>query len=377
MTMPRLRAIETRLDALAPRRKEWERLAIDAIEPNPFYAHDYLVAAETFLHPGRRIRVLAVEDVTAGGTLCAIFPLQRPHWRDFVPFGVVALYRNPFTPLTTPLIRREGAAEILAVALAHLAKANQRLLLPLLPEKREFASLLQSHAVGHVLPLAMVDSRDRPAVETRLDAAGYRQALWSKNTRAAERRRTKRLSEMGAVTTRLIRASDPDGRAALEAFLALEARGWKGAKGSAMASKPATLGFANAAFMQSGADGDVWFEMLVLGGVPVAINVNLVAQGAGFAIKSAYDEAFASLGVGTLLDGHSLALATQGGPLTRFDSCAPMRHPIADRWRERERIARQLLGLNPAHGLDAGILDVMRRWLAVTGPLGIWRGYDA
>ena len=198
----------------------------------------------------------------------------------------------------------------------------------------------------------------------------YRTRLWKKNIRSAEKARLKRLEALGIVEYRRIGSAEPEAPQVLEAFLALEARGWKGKSHTALASRHDTLAFARAALLPEPGFGETIFEVLQLDGRPVAIAVNLVAGGVGYALKSTYDEEFSALGVGTLLDGKSLGLATGGGPLSRLDSCAAMDHPIRHRWRQEERIGRYLLGLTPRARTSTAA-----RWLGLIGRFGVWRGY--
>lgn len=361
----------THLPALRPRETEWAKLVDEALEPNPFYAPSFLIAAEQHLHPHRPIDYLIVEDKARNGALCGLFPLERPHLRDGVPWGALSLYRNPYLCLTVPLIRKEAAGAILGAALGALAGRTPRLILPMAPQGRAFETELQACARQFHLPVRPVDHRTRAAVETELDAEAYRHAFWKKTTRSQERRRLRQLDEVGHVAHRTFLATDPGGSEALEAFLRLELAGWKGQHGTALLQSPATAAFARSALIAPREQGRVLFETLSVDDRIIAVNVNLVAGNAGFAIKSAYDETFARFGVGNLLDGYSLSLATAGGPLTRLDSCAPVSHPIRQRWRQEERIERLLLGLRP------GIrLHTMTSWMARLGPYGLWRGYD-
>lgn len=367
MTTARYTARTVTLDDLAPRHAAWRKLAAETIEPHPFYAPDFLIAARTHLTPARALQLVIVEDGETGD-LAALFPLERPHLRDGLVTGALALYRNPFVCLTAPLIRTDGKHAILAAALRHIAGMSPRLIVPMIGAGRATAALLREVGADAGLPFAEIDARARPAVITDLSADAYRAAFWKKDVRAGERRRLRRLAERGAITWRRIAANETGGREALEVFLALEAKGWKGREGTAMAREPATRAFAREAFgpPESGAV----YEVLSVDGKPVAVNLTLVAGSVGFALKSAYDEDFASFGVGTLLDGWSLSLTGADGPLERLDSCAQIGHPLARRWRQEERIGRYLLGLAPDVRLDP-----MTRWLRLAGPYGLWSGF--
>lgn len=353
---------------LIPRSAEWDRLAEASLDPNPFYQPASLIAAETCLHAGRPIRALIVEDKADGDALCALFPFEKPHLRDGIPFGALSLYRNIYTALTAPLIRQTDANSILAVALKALAEQGARLVLPQIPDDGGAAKTLARAADDLGLAFTRIDGHARAAARTDLSPEAYRKERWSKDTRQNQRRRMARLAELGTVSRETIRGGTPEGDAALHAFLVLEAAGWKGRERTAFAAHPSSAAFARAAY----SNGSVIFDLLRLDGRVIAISVNPVSQGAAFSIKSAYDESFARYGVGTLLDGLSIDLVAADGSLQSLDSCAPVTHAVADRWREQVSIGRYMIGLRPKAGLACHV-----RLLRLTAPYGLWRGYPA
>src|SRR5438270_8579 len=80
---------------------------------------------------------------------------------------------------------------------------------------------------------------------------------------SASRRRERRLGELGAVRCDVARG----GRTlqqALESFYELEARGWKGHSGSAVAQRPRVKRFYDRLVEHAAADGGVWIPTLAL-----------------------------------------------------------------------------------------------------------------
>ena len=69
------------LGALGDLRAEWKALAAAAIDPNPFYEPDFLLAAQA-LGEASRISVLIARDPSGSGPLRALIPLRRPGWRQ-------------------------------------------------------------------------------------------------------------------------------------------------------------------------------------------------------------------------------------------------------------------------------------------------------
>jgi hypothetical protein len=166
--------------------------------------------------------------------------------------------------------------------------------------------------------------------------------------RAALRRparvEAERLASLGRKLRRLPRGHEvaiglvTDRPARLEAFLALEASGWKGRASTALASRPASAAFAREALLA--ADCDVRFDELTFAGAPIAMNLNLRDRGALFSIKSAYDEAHAKRSPGVVLDGALTEAILADPDLDLADSCALPGHPLDGLWLDRRSIAR-------------------------------------
>src|SRR5712675_2423044 len=99
----------SQLDSLIP---EWEELAANALEPNPFYEHWMLrPALENFA--GEDVRVLAVRRE---GRLCALLPVQRVVRYKGLPLGALVAWRHKHSLLSTPLMRADGVQALLEAA---------------------------------------------------------------------------------------------------------------------------------------------------------------------------------------------------------------------------------------------------------------------
>ena len=117
----------------------------------------------------------------------------------------------------------------------------------------------------------------------------------------------------------------------IEEFLRVEASGWKGASGSALAcsesgqryfTQIATAAFRSGRLLMLGLDYD---------GEPVARRCAFLAGDGSFAFKTAYDERFAHYSPGTILEIDSL-LQLQGlGRVRWMDSCAAPDNALINR----------------------------------------------
>lgn len=345
------------LAALAPHRARWKALADAALDPNPFYEPDYLLAS-LHLAPKQALQVLVGRSPDNAEWL-ALFPLRKAGWREGWRPGLLALVHNPYTPLTTPLLRREGAETILASLFEAVPRLfpGSALLLPMLPALRPFAGLWQQLLAARGLASRDLSRESRAAIETEASFEAY-----TGKHHQSLLRRERKLATHGSLHYQLVEGHTVAGAAMLEAFLAIEASGWKGRRRTALASRPETADFARQAF--AGHAPATLIECLRLNEQPIAVNINLLAGGVLYTVKSAYDEDFRGYSPGNLLDRHTIALATGIGPIRRVDSCALPGHPLEQSWHEREIITRQLVDWSGSFG-QAG-LGRMAAWLAAS-----------
>ncbi|PPD45874.1 MAG: hypothetical protein CTY15_03205 [Methylocystis sp.] len=348
---------------LAEERASWRELADTAIEPNPLYGPNILVAAERRLRAGRPIPVLVVRDQSRNGALAALAPLEPLGLLEGLSGKGLRLFVNPYTSLTHPLVRREDAPEILKALLCFLAQEGRpSLLFPYLAEKRGFVSVLNDIAAAEGLELARVDGLRRPAIEPEPGASGdcYARTYVRKNRRSNTERRMRRLSDVGTVGFEDVLAHKPGGREALEAFLRMEGLGWKGEAATALLSKEETLNFAYEAF--GGADGapKVRIRSLTLDGRPIAMALDLESQNVAYAFKAAYDPAFARHAPGLTLDAHTAACIGEGFEIARLDSLAQTEIAQEGVWRQEEPIGRYVLALSAQAGVAETLAGRLR-----------------
>lgn len=356
----------TSAEALARDAQAWRSLATDAIEPNPMYGANVLVAAERHLRKGRALKLLVARD-GRDGSLAAVAPLEDRGWSNGFPGRALGCYVNPFITLTHPLIRREDAAAILSELLRFMGEETGRaaLLAPFLAERRAFFDLLSDVARREGLALSRVDGFSRPAVEPEpgKGAAGYARNYLSKNRRSNVERRLKRLRELGTVAFGDVLADAPGGGEALRAFLELEHKGWKGKANTALMSRESTHAFALAAFSGTGEAPRVRIRSLTLDGRPIAMALDLESQDASYAFKGAYDEDFAAHGPGLVLDLDTASRIGSDGETRRLDSFAMTAVAQDGVWRQSEPMGRYLLSLSPG---DAAAPTLASRLRAVS-----------
>lgn len=336
----------------------WRDLADNAVEPNPVYCANFLMATEKYLCGGRPIRLLVARE-RRDNSLAALAPLEERDWRNGFPGRAYSMFANSYMTLTHPLIRRQDASAILSEMLRFLAREGRGrdwLLLPSVSEGRGFHALLSEVARRDGLALARVNGLNRPAVEPETGKGGalYAQSYVSRSRRSNNERRLRRLREVGAVEFRGVFVCEPGGAEALQAFLELERASWKGEAGTALLSQQATRDFAYAALSGANQAPRVRIRSLMLDERPIAMALDLESQGVAYAFKAAYDPNFAHFSPGLMLDAHTASQIGDQFEIKRLDSFAQTEIAQAAVWRQEESVGRFVLALSAkARGSEA------------------------
>jgi CelD/BcsL family acetyltransferase involved in cellulose biosynthesis len=264
---------------------EWERLAERA-------------GATPFLHPGFVLAwqrafgrdPLLLATVRRAGELTAALPLVRRG-------AVLASPANWHTPATGVLAEDDVVAAELARILTG-ARAR-RISLAFIDRADVGVEAFRGGvaAAGYrILERTLTRS---PYLELVGDWAAFESGM-SSEVRANIRRRSRRLHERGTVAF-----EEHDGRAQLDELLAevvnVERMGWKGERGTAIASRPDTLRFYREIAGWAAARGWLRIHMLRLDGRPIAVGLALRANGVQFHLKIGFDPAYRQLAPGTLL----------------------------------------------------------------------------
>lgn len=128
----------------------------------------------------------------------------------------------------------------------------------------------------------------------------------------------------------------------------LEAAGWKGRAGGAIALDPAVRGFVDRAVAALANAGQAAVHRLCVGEQTVAAAITLRSGDAGWFWKIAYDERAARASPGVQLALALTQTLQADDTLAQVDSCATADHPMIDHlWRERLGLADHLVAVGP------------------------------
>ncbi len=323
---------------------ELDALERRALAPNPFYGPVFLEAAAAALGEAGRADLLLARD-RAGG-LAAALPLA-PAPRRIGPLLARETLGHAYGFLRAPLVRASDAEPALEALLVHcwrLLPGARALLLPGVPDG-PLREALSRAALSAGAPLVELGRKARALLRPAACAETFLAAALAKKRRKELARLRRRLAERGALVFEVV--AEPERlRGLVEAFLALEAEGWKGRAGSAMASaRHADLLRRLAAGLAPA--GRLSVARLALDGRELALLVCLHGPGPDpetYLFKIAFAEAWAAFSPGVLLVVDYTRWRHARGLSAVVDSCAGPNHPMIDRlWPDRRGLVDLVL----------------------------------
>lgn len=332
--------------------EELDHLVARAIEPNIFFNPRFLAPAMPRLED-REVRLAVIRDGDEHRSRLRFlmpFSVERPN----VPFSVPVMraWSNPFGPVGTPLVDYDDPLGVVEDCLAILSRPHlqlpQVLVLPDMRLEGQMARVLRSVAETRQLSLITVAEVERPVLDSELEGDAYLKASLRPHHVREFRRLRRRLEELGAVAHEVARGPE-EVRTAMESFLALEAAGWKGRKGTAMTVDRFQAAFAREAVHRLAERDMCRIHSLTLDGRVIASLVVFVEQGVAYTWKTAYDESLSTFSPGTLLMLEVTRQHLEDPNIQFTDSCAVPDHPVMSRlWSERMRMGTLIIGLTPA-----------------------------
>lgn len=322
------------LGSLVP---EWEALAANAIEPNPVYEPWMLLPALEAFAGGQELRIVVVRH---SGELAGLFPLQLERRYKGLPLRMLKSWTHPHCMLCVPLVRANRAHQVLS-ALFDWARESCSLV---------ELSYLAAEGAFHQALVDVLNEDQRASLTTEAytrallcragDAETYLESCMPGEVRRQLRRQEKRLGEAGKLEHVVLRTREELPRW-MEEFLTLEASGWKGKRGSALACSENNRRFAHALFTGAFERGRLLMVGINLDGKPIARYCAFVAGEGAIAFKSAFDERLRKYGPGTLAVLDLIGLFHERPRLQWMDSyTGPDNGMICGLWKHRRTVQR-------------------------------------
>ena len=321
---------------------EWRALGARAIEPNGYYLPDWELAVNASA-PGRTgASTLAAWNGDGLIGLMPVVPLSRA---AKLPLPALAS-AHPYGTLCTPIIDRTAAEDAAELMMQAARDAGARALL-LREVALDGATLKAFNRVlrGEGLRSRILNWHLRASLDATRKADDLLQQVLSGKKLKELRRQRHRLSEHGEVKFDVAR-SPRDVAAALEAFLKLEASGWKGKRGTALAQAEGDAAFIRSALQGLAENRQCEIVTLRAGTAPVASGIVLRHQTRAFFFKIGVDERFAKYSPGVQLTLDLTRHLCADPTIASADSTASPDHPMINPiWRGRFAIGDVLIPL--------------------------------
>lgn len=324
---------------------EWTLLAENAIEPNPFYEPWMLLPALSAVEEGKYVQAALVWHQNPSNSkekplLVGFFPFTAGRRFKRIPVPVTKVLAHIYCFLGAPLLHHHhGQPALEAYFDWQYSPASGAKLVTFqkLPADGPFHQLLVDLVYARSLS-HYIDTRYTRALFRRpADSVKYIAAQISSKSMQQYRRKRERLAELGVLDIRHLSDQD-DATGWIDAFLELEASGWKGAIGTALAASESHATFFRAAASAAHENGRLKMSGLWLDGRPIASRVSFRAGDGTFLFKLAYDEEFSKYSPGMLLELEFIRAGVEG-PDGWEDSCNSAENTVYKRiWAHRRTI---------------------------------------
>lgn len=338
----------------------WRALHKRAIQPNAYFNPLWALPVSRFARGRDGALALLAWDHADHDRLIGLLPVRWARRALSLPVPMLVGW-NGYASLSIPTLDRDCAAEAAGALIDAARQAGARaLFLPGMAIEGAAFTAIRHALSDHRLTFDVMRSFRRAALDATQDGdLTLRSALGAKKLKELRRQRN-RLEDAGPIRIEI--ASTPDDVAkALDHFLALEQKGWKGLRGTGLGQHEGDTTFIREAATALAAEGLFEIISLTRNDTTIASGLVLRDQDCAYFFKIAMDESEArtSPGVQLTLDLTRHLCADAG---VRFaDSSADGEHPMIDHvWRERIEIADVFIPLYPSDPVAAAIKALVR-----------------
>jgi CelD/BcsL family acetyltransferase involved in cellulose biosynthesis len=321
------------------------------LEPNAFFEPSFALPAAQHLSALRSPLFLTVSAVSEGGgrgEMVGLWPLAMPKRGSG---GLARTWIHRYSACGTPLLKASRAPEAFDLMMGWLERNCPNVSgveLPCLNEAGPVAALVGAHAQARGLNSQTLDRRLRAALSQAKAHADDSVHKLAEGRPKTLRRQWRKLSALGDLRYQSWREPS-EIRVAMEAFLALEAAGWKGRSGTALLLEPGVVTFARTMTRLLAQEGRCRVESLELDGKPLAMLIVLYSGDRAFTWKIAYDEVFAAYSPGSQIIHEFTGRQMRDPRVAMIDSCSASDTPFIDRlWSDKLAIADVFVAVSPA-----------------------------
>lgn len=325
-TEPALKLIA--IDPRAPGDHEaaWRDLAHKSVDPNPFFAPDFLIPLAQ-AEEEKNIIVHAL--VNADGEWLMAAPFVRK--RTLGLFTRLVSHVSEFGPLGTPLLSRDAPEQTAQIFLARLAETATLVVFRYFQLHNATANALLGSAE---LSSKVLLNAKRAAHGAGEDGkAQHAEVLASKRYKELARRR-RRLAEKGDLVFQS--ATGAEAEKHYEHFLKLEDASWKGREGTSIAACQKTTTFGQELIARRAAQNGLRIDSMTLDSEPVAVSVTFLEGDRAFSWKIAHDCKYGKFSPGAHLILYTLEQNLANEAIKGADSLTvPGQAMVEPLWRGR------------------------------------------
>jgi hypothetical protein len=299
-------------------------------------------ASLAWIEPQKTHFGIAYTTVSIAHEPAGYFPVARQNLRFGWPCPVLASWATPLSFAGTPLIDERHADAALEGFLN--SKGIAAFLLNGIPTDGAFWHKLHEVAERLDAPIHVMARWQRAALRPTASFEAWFEANFERKRRKEFRRLRARLAEQGRLELRVFAPGDGI-MTWTDELLALEAKGWKGRRGTALAANPKAARSLHDCLKNLETQGALRFWKLVFNGQPAAMMFAVVQDSQAWLAKIAYDEELAKFSPGVLLVLDATERLMAEPPIKLIDSCAIPGHPMIDKlWRDRIAMGDVLIG---------------------------------
>ena len=321
-------------------KNQWQALADDAREPNPFVDWYFVRSAAKHLNLQRGALIF---QVWSGDRLVGVMVFASNWSVGRLPVPVMATLKHDYSFLGAPLIAG-GFENNFASALVEWLDAKPKSALGIYfvdqASNGPFMRAMMARESKGERCYHRVHSFTRASQIFADRSASTSQSFSPKKKLRAKFRK---LNDLGSVKFEVL--SDQQFLSAwIDEFLLMEAQSWKSLGGTAVANNASHEAFFRNVLADAFTLGKLRFCRLSLDEKAIAYSFDLLHNREAFAIKIAHDRALDKYSPGVLLEQANLNDLVANKIVRSIDSCAAEDHPVLNGlWAERKEIVQYVV----------------------------------
>ena len=329
-------------------KRRWRALGERCEWRNPCFEPEMLLPAIAHgTQPGIEILVIELEsNAQSASQLLGLMPIVfEPFYR--LPLRCAAAWRPDELFDSTPLVDSKHKSAVFKTMLKALRNRRTRLLhFNTVSSANKFNGMVASVCQDLGLHCFQRDHFSRASLRPVGSIDEYSRRALSKNRRKKLSRATRKLQQQGHVEFEWSNGCK-DGLQWAEDFLDLEASGWKGRSGSALASHTNTLKYFLELTENLISNDRLRMARLTLDQSPIAMLYDVQYGNHISAYKTAFDERYADFSPGAVLEWQNVQRLFQLGDVM-VDSCTdPNNGLINGLYADRLEYQHLVIGLEP------------------------------